>query len=388
MTARASTVVGAKGNVGAVLFAGGGTGGHIYPNVAIAERLVDAAGDGAPRVHFLVSDRPGDAKTMRTLGADFSTSGVRPLPPPRKPWRAVGFVLAWRRAIADAMALMQRENVRVVVATGGFVSGPALVAARRLGIARAMVNLDAVPGKANAHLRRECSTVFSAYATPVLPAALVVGFPLRRISIGSGDRAAARLRLGLEPERPVLFVTGATHGAESLIRAMIAIVAEPTRAAGLAGWQVFHQCGGFDPTELQAAYDRAGVRARVVAYCDRMGDAWHSADLAVSRAGAGSVAEAWANATPTVFLPNPYHADGHQRANAKPLVECGGAVLITDHIDPSQNIGPLGGTLAALVGDLARREVMRERLTATRPPDGAAQIAAWILQRVRDPQAR
>lgn len=359
-----------------MLFAGGGTGGHIYPNVAIAERLDDTL--RAESVHFLVSDRPSDAQTMRKLGLRFSTSGVRPLPPLRKPWRAVGFLFAWRRAIGQCIRLIEQHDIRVVIATGGFVSGPALVAARRLGIARAMVNLDAIPGKANVHLRRECTTVFSAYASEVLPQARVIGFPLRRSSVGQGDRGAARERLGLEPGRPTLFVTGATHGAESLIRAMMAIVGDPARAAGLATWQVFHQCGGFDPTVLQAAYDAAGVRAKVVAYCDRMGDAWHAADLAISRAGAGSVAEAWANATPTIFSPNPYHADGHQRANTRPLVDAGGAVIVTDHIEPDRNVGPLGGALEELIADEARRQDMRQRLIDARPPDGATEVAAWI----------
>lgn len=368
-----------------VLLAGGGTGGHIYPNVAIAERLREAATDAEASplaVHFLVSDRPGDAATMGKLGLDFSASPVRPLPPMRKPWRAIGFLLAWRRAIAHATALMREHDVRAVVATGGFVSGPALVAARRLGIPRAMVNLDAIPGKANAHLRRECTQVFSAYASDVLPGARVVGFPLRRVSIGEGDRAAARVRLGLDPDRPTLFVTGATHGAESLIRAMMAIVAVPRRAAALRSWQVFHQCGTFDPAVVQAAYDAAEVPAKVVAYCDRMGDAWHAAELAISRAGAGSVAEAWANATPTVFSPNPYHADGHQRANTKPLVEAGGAIVVTDHIDPERNVAPLGDVITALVADPARRAAMREGLVAARPPDGAREVAAWIRSAV------
>jgi UDP-N-acetylglucosamine--N-acetylmuramyl-(pentapeptide) pyrophosphoryl-undecaprenol N-acetylglucosamine transferase len=375
--------------VGTVLFAGGGTGGHIYPNVAICERLDDEAkarGDNAaPRVRFLVSDRPGDSETMRKLGVPFATSPVKPLPPMKKPWRAIGFYVSWRRAIADATALILRDDVKAVVATGGFVSGPALVAARRLGIARAMVNLDAVPGKANVHLRRECSTVFSAYATDALPGAKVVGFPLRRVSIGAGDRASAKARLDLAPEKPVLFVTGATHGAESLIRAMMAIVAEPARAEGLRGWQVFHQCGGFDPKALQAAYDAAGVAAKVVAYCDRMGDAWLAADLAISRAGAGSVAEAWANATPSIFSPNPYHADGHQRANARPLVTAGGARIVDDLIEPARNVGPLGDAIAELVADDRERALMRDRLVESRPPDGAREVARWIIDAVGSP---
>lgn len=369
-----------------VVFAGGGTGGHIYPNVAIAERLAanaTAAGVEPLQPHFLVSNRAGDAATMNKLGVRWSPSPVRPLPSVRKPWQAIGFYVAWRRAIAEATALFREIRPVAIVATGGFVSGPALVAARALGIERAMVNLDAIPGKANVHLRRQCSKVFSAYATPMLADAEVVGFPLRRVSLGDGDKTESRRRLGLDPDRPTLFVTGATHGAESIIKAMMAIVAVPERAAAFAPWQVFHQCGGYDVAELQRSYDRSGVRAKVVAYCDRMGDAWHGADLALSRAGAGSVAEAWANATPTIFAPNPYHADGHQRANAAPLVDARGALVIDDLIEPERNLGPLGDAIARLIRDDGERLAMNQRLVATRPPDGASAVATWILARAR-----
>lgn len=367
--------VDARDDSAVVVLAGGGTGGHIYPNVAIAERLGGGLGP-----HFLVSNRPGDSATMTKLGLPFSTSSVRPLPPIARPWRALGFYVAWRRAIAEAVALLQRERVRAVVATGGFVSGPALVAARRLGLPRAMVNLDAVPGKANRRLHRDCTKVFTAYPSPLLPGAEHVGFPLRKISQADGDVAGARARLGLAPDRPTLFVTGATHGAESIIRAMTAIVGDAARVRAFADWQVLHQCGGFDPQALQRVYDDAGVTARVVAYLDRMGDAWGAADLAVSRAGAGSVAEAWANATPTIFLPNPYHADGHQRANAQPMAEAGGATIVVDAIDPVRNLEGFGRELQTLLGDAVRRRAMRDAALRSRPPDGAAAVAAWLAE--------
>lgn len=359
-----------------VLLAGGGTGGHIFPNVAVVERLRERGDHVDPL--FMVSSRPGDATTLGRLSLPFVASCVQPLPGMRRPWRFVPFLLSWRRAIAEAVAVLQRERVAAVVATGGFVSGPALVAARKLGLPRAMVNLDAIPGKANLHLRRECSVVFSAYPTAALEGAKVIGFPLRRASLGAGSREDARAALGLDRERPLLFVTGATHGAESIIRAMMAFVADPSGAAALSSWQVFHQCGGFDVATLQRAYDDAGVRATVVAFCDRMGAAWHAADLAISRAGAGSVAEAWANATPCVFLPNPFHADGHQRANAQPLLDAGGTLVIDDLVDPTRNRELLGRTLIELLGDAARRTHLRERLQATRPPDGAEAVATWI----------
>jgi UDP-N-acetylglucosamine--N-acetylmuramyl-(pentapeptide) pyrophosphoryl-undecaprenol N-acetylglucosamine transferase len=361
-----------------VLFAGGGTGGHIYPNAAVVERLRERRPDVL--VHFLVSDRPGDAQTMDKHGLPYTASPVQPLPSPTRPWRAFGFLSSWRRAIAQAAELMRSSPVGVVVATGGFVSGPAIVAADRLGLPRALVNLDAIPGKANRRLARLAEPIFSTYETPVLPRAQRIGLPLRRVSLMQGTRDEAMKRLGLDPTRKLLFVTGATHGAESVIRTMMAMVASPERAKRFEGWQIFHQCGTFDPRQLATRYADAGVPAEVVAYCDVMGLAWGAADLAISRAGAGSVAEAWANATPTIFLPNPYHRDQHQRHNAQPLSDAGGAVIVSDLIDAERNVDAMGPTLFELMEDDARRSTMRIALEQTRPPDGADVVAAWIDQ--------
>lgn len=359
-----------------VLFAGGGTGGHIFPNVGIVEAL--RARRPQVSVRFLVSDRPGDAKIMERLGEAFTASPVRPLPTLRRPWEALPFARAWQRGTSQMRALIREQSIAVVVATGGFVSGPAITEAASAGLPRAMVNLDAVPGSANRLLVRRCSRVFTAYRSSRLPGAVAIGLPLRAASVGDPEPAAARRALGLDPERPLLFVTGATHGATSVIHAMEALVRRPAIAEALQGWQLLHQCGTYDVPGLQAAYDACGVRAKVVDYLDAMGQAWAAADLSVSRAGAGSVAEAWANATPTVFLPNPYHHDQHQRHNAQPMADGGGAVIISDEIDPERNADLLVPVLLELLGDRRRREGMRTAARRTCPPDGAAAVAAWI----------
>jgi UDP-N-acetylglucosamine--N-acetylmuramyl-(pentapeptide) pyrophosphoryl-undecaprenol N-acetylglucosamine transferase len=363
-----------------VLLAGGGTGGHIYPNVAIAERLHKQRPD--VQIRFFLSNRPGDTKIVSQLDHELSVSPVQPLPPLAKPWRLCRFLLSWWRAVAQARALMITHNVAVVVATGGYVSGPAIVAASKLGIPRALVNLDAIPGKANQRLPRYKPALFSVYETPILPAAKRIGLPLRGVSVSRKTAAEARTALGLDPDVPVLFITGATHGAESIIRSMMALAASSTHTGMFAGWQVFHQCGTFAPKELQTAYDNAGVRAKVVAYCDQMGNAWRAATLAVSRAGAGSVAEAWANATPTIFLPNPYHRDQHQRHNAQPLVDAGGALMIEDRIDPQKNLTGLGDALAELMSAQDKLEQMHNALRQTEPDDGAAALADWVCSQL------
>ena len=219
-----------------MLFAGGGTGGHIYPNVGILEALRARRPDAA--VRFLVSNRPGDAKIMDRLGEDWTASPVRPLPTLRRPWEALPFLRAWRRGTAQVRRLVQEHDIRAVVATGGFVSGPAIAAAASSGLPRAMVNLDGVPGQANRLLVRRCSRVFTAYRSPLLPSAEVIGLPLRRASVGERDPAAARRALDLPPERPLLFVTGATHGATSVIETMMALVRREPFADALGPWQV------------------------------------------------------------------------------------------------------------------------------------------------------
>jgi UDP-N-acetylglucosamine--N-acetylmuramyl-(pentapeptide) pyrophosphoryl-undecaprenol N-acetylglucosamine transferase len=110
-----------------------------------------------------------------------------------------------------------------------------------------------------------------------------------------------------------------------------------------------------------------------------MGAAWGAADLAVSRAGASSVAEAWANAVPTVFLPYPHHRDQHQRRNAQPMAEAGGAVLEVDRPDPGDNLNAAGATIRELLTDETRRATMKESLHQRPAPDAAAVIARLLL---------
>lgn len=358
-----------------MLLVGGGTGGHIYPNVGVVERLQARNRDV---VHFLVSDRPSDAKILDALGYPYTSSPARPLPSARKPWKALDFLAGWRRSTRQLMQLLERESVSCVVATGGFVSGPAVVAAARRKIPRVLVNLDAVPGQANRRLAGLCTKVFSSYPSELLPGAERIGLPLRAISVGDMSPQDARSTLGLDPELATLFITGATHGAESLIKAMMAFVADADRAAAFDGWQVFHQCGTFDVATLQKAYDDAGVKAKAVDYCSSMGSAYRACDLVVSRAGAGSVAEAWANHAPSIFLPNPYHKDQHQRFNAEPMVAAGGAVMVTDHVDADATANDLEGPLLRLLREPAARDAMTQACAESCPPDGAEQVAAWI----------
>jgi UDP-N-acetylglucosamine--N-acetylmuramyl-(pentapeptide) pyrophosphoryl-undecaprenol N-acetylglucosamine transferase len=360
-----------------ILFAGGGTGGHIFPSLAIAERLTEK---NAPlHAHFLVSQRPLDAQLLAKTPHTYSPLPARPLS--KQPWDWPGIYAAYRKSSAQVRQMIADMNASAVVAMGGFVSAPAIESARKAKIPVAMVNLDAVPGRSNRLMARKATQIFSVYPHAGWPGAEVIGLPLRRSAVGPDDPHEARRSLGLDPQRETLFVTGASQGAQSINRLMIELVSLAQVRKELRGWQVLHLAGSTQVDELRDAYARAEIPAKVEAFCDTMGNAWRSATLAISRSGAGSVAEVWANAVPTIFLPYPYHKDQHQRLNALPLVEAGGAQLFADLIDAPANAQQLIGPLLALMRNAPQRGKMVDLMRHRRPVDGADALADWLIAR-------
>jgi UDP-N-acetylglucosamine:LPS N-acetylglucosamine transferase len=176
-----------------------------------------------------------------------------------------------------------------------------------------------------------------------------------------------------------LLVTGASQGATSVNRFVTALAESDPGA--FETWQILHLTGRGADAPVRELYARHGIAARVEEFLEEIGLAWGAADLAVSRGGASSVAEAAANTVPTLFLPYPYHRDAHQRGNAQPLVDLGGAVLADDLIDARANVASVGPILTALMGDDERRQAMRAALIEHRPPDAAEAIAELLLNR-------
>ena len=287
--------------------------------------------------------------------------------------------------------LLEQTGAGAVVCTGGFVSGPAVAAAARAGVPVALVSLDALPGKANRWAARRAAAVFAAFPPPSpelgLKGAEVVGYPLRRTAVGdptAEGKRAAREHFGLDPARETLLVFAGSQGARTINRAMAGLAGGGGGGGAMAGWQVLHVAGseaGAAET-LRSKYGSARVAARVVAFCDRMDLAWAAADLGVTRAGAGTVAEAWANAVPCVMLPYPFHRDRHQRFNAAPLAAAGGAVVLDDLVAPAANAAALSKHLVPLLRDAEKRAAMRGALEAARPGDGAGAVARWVVERL------
>ena len=388
------------------VFAGGGTGGHLMPALAIIERLRELRPD--VRVLVLCADREIDRRILGPSGVDFCPIDAQP--PALRPFPAapLRFARAFTRSRVQAARAIEafrgpcrggETNPRgvgpsgadscIVVAMGGFVSGPAAWAARfSVSVPRppvVLVNLDRIPGRANRFVARLARHVITALDVVDAPAvfhrAEVVGLPIRRRALATEAADTCRRHFGLYPDRPTLLVTGASQGAQSLNRLMIALTETTEALDAMAGWQVLHLAGDAkteDREALVTAYRIADLPARVIGFCEEMGMAWGAADLALSRAGASSVAEAAANCVPTVFAPYPWHIDRHQERNAEPLVARGGAWMTTDHVDPQRNLEGLGRLLVTAMGD---PETLRRAAIALRelPRRDAAETVARRL---------
>lgn len=359
-----------------VLFVGGGTGGHIFPNLAVLERLREL--NTEVNAHFVVSNRPLDGELMQQSGMAYTMLPARAWT--ARPWGWKNFAYAWRGSVSAVEQLIGQDVSVVMVASGGFVSAPALWAGRnKRQVKTALMNLDAVAGRANRVMARRAEQVFTVNLTRGLPRHQEqIGLPIRRVAIGPGDPGKARMAMGLDAKRPTLLVTGASQGAQTINQMMLELLRIARLRAELGAWQVLHLSGARDVQVLREAYEQAGVSARVEAFVQAMGVAWGSATLAISRAGAGSVAEVWANAVPTIFLPYPYHRDHHQRHNAEELARIGGAVIVDDLIDPKLNSREVAGLLINLMRNEAQRKQMAQILSRHQPMDGAHRVAQWV----------
>ncbi len=338
-------------------FAGGGTGGHIYPALAVAEQ-VTKKNDGSS-ILFFCSGRDIDARILSKSGYEFL-----PLP-------AVGLSLHPIRLLQFCLQLVKsyyfvkhvlmpfRRNA-VVIGTGGFVSAPVVFAAKALKIPVYLINVDSVPGKANRVLARYAKKVFvqfeqSAAFFPNRPVE-VTGCPLRA-DFQNPSRHKAFSDLALEEGKKVLLVTGASSGASNINDAMLSILPELSVFAD--DWQVVHLTGVLHIDEVQRAIKGLDITYHAVDYYDDMPSLLAAADVVVGRAGAVSIAEFAAAGKPAVCLPYPYHKDKHQTKNAQILVDAGAAIIVNDTIDsPAQTASDLLAVLKDLMSDESKRIAM------------------------------
>jgi UDP-N-acetylglucosamine--N-acetylmuramyl-(pentapeptide) pyrophosphoryl-undecaprenol N-acetylglucosamine transferase len=309
-----------------VVLAGGGTGGHIEPMLALADALTRRAGADL-RITCLGTARGMETRLVPARGYELRL--IPPVPLPRKPTvdllRVPGRV---RRAVAETRALLDELRADVVVGFGGYVALPAYLAARRAGVPVVVHEQNALPGLANRVGARIAARVGVTVPGTPLHRGEHVGMPLRR-AISTLDRPSlrgeARATFGLDADRPTLLVVGGSQGAASVNRAAVG-AADAFTAAGI---QVLHARGPKNTDVTVPARPTGSAPYVVVDYLERMDLAYAAADLVLCRAGAVTVAELSAVGLPAVFVPLPI-GNGEQRRNALPVVEAGGGLLVED----------------------------------------------------------
>ncbi|TFD84847.1 UDP-N-acetylglucosamine--N-acetylmuramyl-(pentapeptide) pyrophosphoryl-undecaprenol N-acetylglucosamine transferase [Cryobacterium serini] len=347
------------------LLAGGGTAGHVNPLLAVADRIRSVEADAT--VLVLGTAEGLEARLVPARGYELIV--VPKVPFPRRPNRAaLDFLPQFNAAVRRVATIIRSRKVDVVVGFGGYVSTPAYLAARRVGVPIVIHEANAKPGLANklgARLTRHVGVAFA--GTPIRHARFV-GMPLRP-EIEHLDRAATRSEalafFSLAPERSVLLVTGGSLGARKLNATMVAAA----RDLVAAGWQVLHITGS-----TAEVTDPHLPNYHLVAYCDRMDLALAAADFAVTRAGSATVSELCALGIAAVYVPYPV-GNGEQRFNAGPVLAAGGGILVDD-----EDFVPafVQGELVTLLGDRARLAAMGRAAASVGVLDGTAQMVDLI----------
>lgn len=344
----------------------GGTGGHIYPALAVAECLREQG----IALSWMGSANGMEAALVARHGIAFNEVRVAGL----RGRGTIGWLLApFMVVMATLQALQVVLAVRpsVVLGMGGFVSGPGGLAAwlcrRRLIIHEQ----NAVPGLTNRLLSRFATRILQAYpgSFPAATGAIVTGNPVREVIADIVPPARREHREGAVR----ILIVGGSRGAHSLN------VHLPTAIATLrnAPVEIWHQTGNADLALTQDAYLAAGLTARVAPFIDDMAAAYTWADLVVCRAGAITIAELAAAGIAAILVPFPHAVDDHQTANARYLAEAGAAVLLADRELASGAMPPL---LARLIADRSQLLTMAERARQLALPGAAAAVAAHCME--------
>ena len=360
-----------------VAFAGGGTGGHLYPALAIADELCRRRPD--IRCVFFGTHRPIDQRILDGTGYELVRQNL-----PRirfAPWHWPGMLSRYWQTKRLCRARLKIDRPLVVVGTGSLSSVLAVREARHAGLLTVILNPDAIPGRANRHLAPYADVVFAQWEETVdlMPrstAVRVTGCAIRP-QFGCVDPAAGIEHFGLDGDRRTLLVTGASQGARTVNEAVLANL---DYLESQEDWQFLHLTGELDFEQVRDAYRGRRIRARVLSYTERMAEAIAVADLVISRAGASTLAELTAMGRPSILMPYPFHKDMHQLANARCLERTSAARVVRDAIDPGSNGPALRQILEHLMNDPKGRAAMAGAARRMGRPDAATEIANRIVE--------
>jgi UDP-N-acetylglucosamine--N-acetylmuramyl-(pentapeptide) pyrophosphoryl-undecaprenol N-acetylglucosamine transferase len=360
-----------------ILIAGGGTGGHLMPALAIAAAL--RATDPAFEPVLVGAERGVEAQILPTRDFRYRLLPVEPIYR-RTWWRNVRWPFVAWRLLRQLRRLFDEERPAAVIGTGGYASGPVVWWAARRGIPTAIQEQNAYPGLTTRRLSRIAREVY--LGLPEARALLRPGRDTTVLDTGNpitpptpGRRPEALARFGLDGTRPVLLVTGGSQGALAINRALAAWLDSGRGSSAALIWVTGRR------THAEFARYHRPPDVSVIDFLDPMADGYAVADLVVSRAGMITVAEVCAWGLPSVLVPLPTAAADHQTHNARAMAEAGAAVFLRQSGPSAEGLGTV---IDELLASPERRAAMAARALSRGRPEAAREIVSHLLTLARD----
>lgn len=338
-----------------IIIAGGGTGGHLYPALAIARALREKYPESD--LLFLGTRKGLEARVVPQNG--FQIRFIRARGLSRNPLRALAAIVEMGLGCVQSFVILLREKPVLVLGSGGYASAPVVSSGDLLGIPSLVLEQNVIPGKTTrflARFARKVCVTFPETRNFLPPGKTVVaGNPVRK-EIASATREEGRARFQIPPDGKCILVTGASQGAKSINEGILKAL--PTWKS--MPWHLIHLTGRDHVEEVQKnaknLLEGAEIHYLCIGYLDEIALAYAAADLVICRAGATTLAEVTVRGLPAVVVPYPFAAEAHQERNARWLESQGAAVMIRD-----EDLGrDLSGTVLRLMGDEETLSRMRE----------------------------
>jgi UDP-N-acetylglucosamine--N-acetylmuramyl-(pentapeptide) pyrophosphoryl-undecaprenol N-acetylglucosamine transferase len=355
-----------------MIIAGGGTGGHLFPGVAVAEEFLKRDKDN--RVLFIGTERGLESRVLSDLGFELRTIRIEGVK--GRGFKSLAVLFKIPRSIVQSVRIIRSFSPDLVLGVGGYASGPAVLAAYLMGRKTAIAEQNALPGVTNRILSRFVVRIFASFAESLqwLPPkkTIVTGNPIRTgFAEGCGDR-----KKNGEPFTVLIF--GGSQGAHRINEAVMEALPGLEELRGRV--RFLHQTGEKDARNVEQTYRERGMDAEVFPFIRDMASAYRSADLLICRAGATSIAEITACGKAAVFIPFPFAVNDHQTENARVLVEAGAAEMIPEKdMDGTK----LAEVIKRLSTDPGRLRRMEEKSRSLGNPRAASDIVEACIEIVK-----
>ncbi len=356
-----------------VAIAGGGTGGHLFPALAVGEVLKERGHE----VLIFISEKEVDALAIKGR-SDFRFEKLPSVGMPKLFSPAIfTFLSKFNASLKPCRKIFAEFKPDAVLGMGGFTSTPPILAGKLRGIPTFVHESNAIPGKANRLNARltdwvllgfgECRRHFRSARCEL------TGTPIRRSLLNRVPRDRALGIFGLTPDRRTVLVMGGSQGARGINEAVRDAL--PRLSGGKH--QFIHLTGAEGVEEMKAAYHKASLPAHVAPFCHNMEAAYSAADLVIARSGAASLAEIAHFGLPSILIPYPYAAENHQQLNAEIFARAGAATLLKEADTTGET---LSAVIRNLTGDSGQLQTMAGRCRGLLPDDAAERVATMVEQ--------